>query len=799
MTGALGWWRHTVLAGIEVGLLASTGVEAPRGWVACLLIGGVALTWAARIVLDPGHPPPRAAACAWLGCVLTLGMLGGLGAGGLRLASIANGALHAPTGSGVELDGFVAGFPQRGFGEVRVPLETRDGRVLAVVPEPVGDLTVGAEVHLEGAIAAPADGFERSQVERAGAAVEIQTDTLVPTGGARGGPEGALDRVRTRAEEALGTGMDEGEAALARGFVLGQDDRIDPATRDAFKRAGLSHLLAVSGQNVMLLAILGGVVFAMFGAGLRMRLVLTLLLIAAYVPIAGAGASIARAGVMGAAGILATLAGRPSERAYPLLLAAVITLLIDPRFGSDVGWQLSFAAVVGIMLWARPLRGFLAERLAGRLPSRLSSPLAEGAALTIAATIATAPLIAHVFEQVSLAALPANLAVLPAIAPLMWIGMAMGMLAQFPVTSIGPLDPLAWLGAVEGWLINYVAWVADVFAAPGWAQVHLALPGTAAPIAVSIAAGLALTVVLLTASRRRGMSTPRRTAVGLALVALVALLPPALGGGSGPDAGRPERGTLRITELDVGQGDSILLQPGHGRPVLVDGGLPGTAAAESLTALGIERLGAVVVTHDELDHAGGLATVLDRMDVGELVHARPAPELQSMARGSGAKIVRVAEGSELRFGRLELDVIWPPRERLADPSPEKNFDAIVMVARFAGYGALLSADAEQEVTHLDPGPLDVLKVAHHGSDDAGLESLLERSVPRIALIGVGAENSYGHPTGATIATLAGHGVCVLRTDLDGAATVELGVGGMRAWTEGGPPPAERAGCQGAGV
>ena len=128
----------------------------------------------------------------------------------------------------------------------------------------------------------------------------------------------------------------------------------------------------------MLLAILAGVVIGAFGVGLRMRLALTLVLIAAYVPIAGAGPSIQRAGVMGAAAIVATLLGRPSDRAYAGLLAAAATLLIDPRFGADVGWQLSFAAVAGIMLWASPLRRLIGERLERRLPARLAAPLAEG-------------------------------------------------------------------------------------------------------------------------------------------------------------------------------------------------------------------------------------------------------------------------------------------------------------------------------------------------------------------------------------------------------------------------------------
>jgi competence protein ComEC len=172
--------------------------------------------------------------------------------------------------------------------------------------------------------------------------------------------------------------------------------------------------------------------------------------------------------------------------------------------------------------------------------------------------------------------------------------------------------------------------------------------------------------------------------------------------------------------------------------------------------------------------------VLERVPTRILVHGRPAREAEAAARGSGTRVVRTAEGGSFDFGPLELDVLWPPRERLGGPPRDPNLDALVLAARFRGWDALLPADAEQEATHLDPGPVDVLKVAHHGSDDAGLESLLERSVPRVALLSVGAGNGYGHPTDATLATLAEHGVCVLRTDLDGAVAVELGPAGVVA-------------------
>jgi len=169
--------------------------------------------------------------------------------------------------------------------------------------------------------------------------------------------------IRSRAEDALGQGMPEEQAALARGFVLGEDDRIPPDTKTAFQRSGLAHHLAVSGENVVLLAVLAAPLLAALGIPLRARLIWLLALIALYVPLAGGGASIQRAGVMGAAAVVATLAGRPASRTYALLLAVAVTLGLNPRASSDVGWQLSFAAVAGIFVFGAPLRDLLLARL----------------------------------------------------------------------------------------------------------------------------------------------------------------------------------------------------------------------------------------------------------------------------------------------------------------------------------------------------------------------------------------------------------------------------------------------------
>jgi len=479
-------------------------------------------------------------------------------------------------------------------------------------------------------------------------------------------------------------------------------------------------------------------------------LVWVLALIAVYVPVAGAGPSIQRAGVMGALGLLATLSGRRSSRLYALALAAIVTLAIGPGIAADVGWQLSFAAVLGILLLATPLRERIVARL-GRGPWRRA--LAGGLTVTVAATLATAPLIAFHFETISTTTLVANLLALPAVAPAMWLGMCSAGLAQLPGM---PLEPLNGLDAV---LLAYVAQVAAWCSAPEWAEVrvHLGIGGL-------IAAYLGLGLGILVSWR-----WPRQV---LALVVACAVVwVPLPGGGA---AATPVRG-LRVEVIDVGQGDAILLQPAGAPAVLVDGGPPGDGLVGKLEDAGVDRLGAAIVTHDQSDHVGGIEELLGRTPVERLLFARVDRGLIADAAAVGATPQRIAAGQELRSGALRLQVLWPPPELLgaASVGQDPNRLALVIEARWHDFAMLLTADAEAEAVPIDPGPVDVLKVAHHGSDDAGLGPLLDRTRPKLAVISVGEGNPYGHPTAGTLTTLRQHHIPVLRTDQDGDVVIDV--------------------------
>jgi competence protein ComEC len=415
-------------------------------------------------------------------------------------------------------------------------------------------------------------------------------------------------------------------------------------------------------------------------------------------------------------------------------------------------------------------------------------------AVTASATVATAPLMAEAFDQFSPVALPANVLAAPAVAPAMWLGMLTAIAGQ---ATLVPVEPINWLDSV---CLAYIAQVAHWLAAPDWAllTVHLGSVWAVAAAYVVLLLGMELllrrakrpfaseTASLRSArsgggvcGRRRRWEVSSAKAACLAVIAIgigVVVLWP-FGGRAAPLPATD----LMVRVLDVGQGDSILLQPPGSDPVLVDTGPPEDGVEDRLRELGIERLRAIVISHDQSDHAGDLAELLGSVRVEQVVYGATDAHLRRAALAAGAEPLQLSEGGEVDFGSLHLNALWPPRELSGVTGEDPNLLCLVLVARWRHFSMLLTGDAEAESVPMDPGPIDVLKVAHHGSADAGLEGLLARSVPKLAVVSVGAGNSYGHPTGATLSTLRAHDVTTMRTDRLGE--IDIDVNGSR-WTAG---------------
>jgi competence protein ComEC len=510
---------------------------------------------------------------------------------------------------------------------------------------------------------------------------------------------------------------------------------------------------------------------------------------------------------------------RPASRSYALLLAAAATLALNPRVSADPGWQLSFAAVAGILALGRPLAAMLTRAgedllgessgptgrtsLAGAGPAARGAAraLAEAIAITVAATLATAPLVSFHFGAVPVAGLIANLLALPAVAPAMWLGMvkvALGLVAAL----VPAADGLAGLlGPLTRQPLVYLEHLAERCAdLPGG---RLALP-LSSPASVGLAYALAIGVLLAVHRLVRAPRTRRASRAGFAeraaawrrasrgfRVAVVVLVLAVLALVTATGLGSPSPpGDLTVRFLDVGQGDATLIQHPDGTAVLFDGGPPEGGVTRLLRRAGVHRLAIVVATHASRDHHGGLVDVLDRYRVGLLLDGgdgNPHPGLQAVrdeAGQEGIRIVPAVAPMTLRAGGLRIQILSPLPRPPGPPPDDPNPRAIVAIVSSGAFDLLLSADAESEaLLPLDLPDVEAIKVPHHGSSDPGLPVVLDRLRPEIAAIEVGRGNSYGHPAPATLSALDHAGVTTYRTDEDGTVSLTVKHGRMTVTTE----------------
>jgi competence protein ComEC len=754
--------RHVLLFALTAGLL--TGPLSPAAMVATAA-AAAALVAAARAAL--------------LSLLTAAAVLAGAGVAELRIAALEGGPLPHMLGRSITARAvLLEPVRERAVGPAVARARLLGGRVdgevavLRVRARQGGPWPgVGEIVAVSGSVAPLRrfDGYQR----RRGANAALEVTALRPTGERRAGLAGFVDAARRRAEAGLARGLPEPEAALLRGMVLGQDERLASDVRDDFERSGLAHVLAVSGQNVMLLATLVLAAGAVLGISLRARLLVALALVALYVPLTGAGPSIQRAGVMGAAGLVAALAGRPAHRWYALGLAAAVTLALNPRAVGEPGWQLSFAAVIALLALAPLLRGVLARRV--------PDLIADVAAITIAATVGTAPLMALHFQQVSLAALPANLLAAVAIAPVMWLGMLGAAAAQVAPALAVPFN------AANAPLLAFVEWIAHTLAAAPAAVLPVRL---ASPAALAAAYG-ALAAAILGAReawrRAQGASwlgpgiEHRRRAV----FAVVAVPVVALGFVAAVDVGSvdpPVRGELVVSFLDVGQGDATLLQK-DGVAVLFDTGPPDGPILRRLSEAGVRRLDALVITHAQSDHEGAALEVLRRVPTRLVLNGGagwPSRVQDGLAAATRARRIAAHAGQVLTLGEIGIRLLWPPPPGPGfRPEGDPNQRAVVAHVQSGDFDLLLPADAESDVTGALPLPeVEALKVAHHGSADEGLPAMLERTGPEVAAIEVGRANTYGHPAPSTLSALRAvdH---VYRTDRDGTIRLRVRGGAVR--------------------
>lgn len=567
---------------------------------------------------------------------------------------------------------------------------------------------------------------------------------------------------------------------LLPGLAIGDETAVTADLDDAMKTSALSHLTAVSGANC---ALVTGLVFLLargVGLGRRTRIVAAAAALAAFVALVGPGASVLRAAAMATVVLLGLARGRIADGLPALALAVIVLLVHDPWLARDYGFALSALATAGLLLLARPLTAGLTRLLPRGIALALAVPLS--------AQLACQPVLILLTPTLPLFGVPANLIAEPA-APVATVLGCLACLLLPWAPGVGQL--MVWIA----WLPS--AWISQV------ARFAAGLPGAALPwpdgiLGVGLCA-LVLVAVALVASRRR---LPRAIASSatIALVGGATVYAGSLGGRElGLALSRP--GDWLIAACDVGQGDALVLRDGD-RSALIDVGRRPQPLADCLDSLGIDRLDWVLLTHFDADHAGGVDAVLGRTDhviVGEPDRPADRALLQRLST-AGMSVEAGRAGMSGGLGGMSWRIVWPPAAEPGGSQLSGNAGSLVVRTEGHALSALFLGDlgeAEQDALRASGtiGPVDVVKVAHHGSADQS-EQLYRDLSARLGLVSVGDDNRYGHPTKRALSLLQEAGTAAARTDRSGTLLVSSSEAGPGLWVE--RPEAEGAGAESAG-
>jgi competence protein ComEC len=569
-------------------------------------------------------------------------------------------------------------------------------------------------------------------------------------------------RVRRWAVATLRAQLPEPSAALLAGLLLGERTALPAETDEAFRRAGVYHILAVSGFNVALLASSVFASLALLGVPRRPTALVAGVVLVGFALVVGGQASVLRATVMGLLLLAAVLIDRESQVMNALGLAGLALLVWSPTALWDPGFQLSFAATAGIVYLAAPFTEGL---------EALGWPrwLALAVAVSVGAQLPVTPIMLAHFNQLSLIGVAANLLVVPLAGPATTLGMLALVVELLSETVAGLLFNALWLLLLA---LRAVVWAAAAVPA---AMVHLPAPSWAA---VAAWAG-----ALVLAPHLAARVWARRTALALLVAALALSVWPWLARGDG---------RLRITFLDVGQGDAIFVELPEGGCMLVDGGPGGSrrfdvgerVLSPFLWNRPVARLDVVALSHADSDHSGGLGAVLRHFAVGEFWEngrGEPAGEETRLAlRQSGAPRRVLRAGERYWLGGALLSVLNPDEPMM--PSP--NDDSLVLRLDWRGVSVLLTGDLggpgeARVLAHRTPVHALVLKVGHHGSRFSSSPSFLDAVRPAFGVVSVGARNPFRHPAPEVLGRLEAAGARIYRTDRDGAIVIESD--GVRLW------------------
>lgn len=656
--------------------------------------------------------------------------------------------------------------------------------------------------------------FDRAAyLARQGIFFSMEVRSVTVTGPGRLDPvRRAAVALRHRMEGVLKTILPDGYAALMAGLLLGSRSDLPGDVSQAFRESGVFHLLAVSGGNVAMILIPFLALLRRIGFRRRWAAAGGIPLVAFFILLTGSTPSVLRAGLMAILMLLGDLLGRERDALNTLGASVLLLLMASPRLLFDVGFQLSVAATLGILLLTRPLQNWMAPWFQSAFGQQVGHWVAEGLAVTFAAQLMVEPLCLYYFGSLSPVAPLANLLVSLCQGPVVYLG-TVSLLTGLVLMPLARL--LGALLQVGLWILVFL--VKATAAVPGgYLEVgRLPLPWVVAWYGILwLLVGPGPEAVLGRGAQIRQWARQQgeqwrfhlvrqKSAMALVMVlaAIASLTWRQVLAGTGD--------LLTVHFLDVGQGDAILIRSPEGRTMLVDAGPFVPAASDGgqtawdageqvvvpfLQRQGVKRLDVLVLTHADQDHAGGAPAVLKALSVGTLWHAGPDQEGRryqkalQLAREAGTSLQAPVAGERFTLGsNVTVEVLNPPAEKAPSAGSDDNGRCMALRVTYRQVSFLLACDLEEEsearlVSAGIPLEADVLKVAHHGAQGSTSQPFLDAVNPSWAVLSVGSGNRYGHPHSATLERLKAKDVTLFRTDRHG--TVTFWTDGIRIWATG---------------
>ena len=791
----LALWACAFACGIAVAILVQAQIAAGLGLVALGL-----LAWRLR-------------RRAWVTAVAAGALAAGAGLG-IRAIEQCQAPPVVPEDTLVRVVGQVVMGPEAGAGQGEskktrfllavhsVDASSLEVRALVTVVEGAPDLAPGDEVAFSARLFLPrgfanpglpdANLLSQAQGVDVLASVRTAADIQIVSGleGSGWQPRRLAFRLRSAMARVINQRLTGPAAAFVRTMVLGERTEVSPEVEEGFRAAGATHVLSVSGLHLAVVAAL------VFGLLRRLALLvprwslrvnatalaaaLSLPAVVLYTLLTGEAIATLRSAFMAVVALGAMLVNRPFSLAASIAFAALVLLVQSPLALLDISFQLSFASVIAL--------GFFAQRFSPAVPPRGArrwrravSWLGRCLAASSVASLSTMPLVAHHFGEVTPAAPVGNLVLVPLVE-----------LAVLPCGLVGALLALIHpvLGAAPLWVAGLASRTA-LCGADGFRRlapvILVRYPNLLESAALVASAGFLLYGLSRGTGRRGRWLLSACLAGSLATASLVVR-----------DLRRKTADEMRVTFIDVGQGDSALLEGPRGFVMLVDGGGryddsfdTGARVVEPvLRARGIARVDLVVLSHPHPDHLNGLLRVLARFEVGRLWtsgddgHNPRYGELLALAHQHGVP-TPVPARFESKGMRIEPlgpwvgDVVGPP------PGLDANNASLVVRASYAGHAVLFTGDigidGEAELVARGETGLgiasDIVKVPHHGSRTSSGDEFLAAVQPSMEVVSVGRHNTFHLPSSATMARYAARGVHVRRTDLEGAVTVAVDVQG----------------------